>query len=378
MQRAKEEPCEGNTVELGLLLQSWDGKNQVVAEAIWTCCQEQVSRTAKTVLTLVSLARRDPKTISALLRINQCPYLLGNNKPTAPLCTAAIFLMVFEWLETPMFETWIQMEKIPSLPQHTKGWRNFCRLTWVFHSLLVYFPDMFPQVRSWFEIMGPSMNQGTNLNIFDLVPTIPGNLARFTSLLPFQSPLYFLRSFGANWDGNFLTSDATYGIAYTCFPKVSCILSSLSLCEKKLKEKRDLLKIRTVVIHAHEASHIAEEVYGVHPFYWAMQKKCGIRKIQKHFREWVECWNGSMVSHPNKPDLADRAVRCLYEKLKEELLPTSSEESTECPLEESTSLSAIENAILTHQPTEEERRAIIDNWLLEGGLALLQGPNAWP
>ena len=110
-----------------------------------------------------------------------------NIAPLAPdECVAALFLSVFDSLHNPVYDILKQWRPESWSKSQTEVARNVRKLCWVFHCLLVHFPQNYTELISHFAIA--SQNGNNQLNLLDLIKTVPGSLKCTTQVFC----LYFL------------------------------------------------------------------------------------------------------------------------------------------------------------------------------------------
>ena len=348
-----------DTNEVLVMLQTWDG-TELHAKKVWAALQQHIVHSAHLVLELTNMAVNESGRFHSLLLFNRCTYLKSQEENTSPLepdeCVAALFLSIFDWLCNPVYNILEQCRpESPSKPQ-SQAERNFGKLCWVFHCLLVHFPHKYTELRSHFAIA--SQHGNNQLNLLDLIRTVPGSLKDCDQLLPFITGKTLLTCFGCNRNGLFLIADCEQGVVKAEFPQMLQILQSINGCEQVLAEKQ-CAAIILGSIDDYDAAEIAHSTFGIPQSYWAIHSAnlCGLPTFQEHWRRIQKVWE---EHRETSCEVANKAVRDFYALT---FVNDKKEDARLARLAKKGQSDPMQSQMLDHQVTEEDKETAKRSWL---------------
>ena len=314
-----------NSNSLRTALLSWEETDKEQAVAIWTRFVGMVSNAASLMCTMVDHAINQPTKIASLLVLNGCNYLETSQLPSSHECLEALFLMLFDFLESMIYKVCQELVD-EKLKQIKKGYPGFCRLSWIFHCHMLYAGNRYPNLRKPFLLhMSLKEKRAENTpaptaasNLLQLIPTLPGMLVSCVRVMPFENPRTFLRCFGANKFGIFLCKDELTGVREIPFPSIKSIVAILDLCEKHLISKSDERANGSdiqVLITTKDATAISNEIAGIHACYWYLDSSnlCSVAGYKKIGKSLEEEWDAHLADPGKRPGLT---IMKLYHEMK--------------------------------------------------------------
>ena len=208
-QRGSNNEDEASSNSLRNDLMCWEESDKEQAVTIWTRFVSMLSNAASLMCTMVQHASNRPTKLAALLVLNGCNYLETKEIPSSHQCLEALFLMLFDFFESMIYNVCHDLidGKLLSMK---RGYPGFCRLSWIFHCHMLYAGTRYPNLRKPFMIDRELKQKKTETtmatNLLQLIPTLPGMLVSCMRVMPFENPRTFLKCLEQTNTGSFFVA----------------------------------------------------------------------------------------------------------------------------------------------------------------------------